>query len=127
MNKFSADCRLNYSENGNLCVKGCAKTHEKSNTAIFVLMRESNTNHTSLNSRGRFSVGWSSAALRYMSVGADASCSGARDSCSGWYMGGGRDRCRGQRGSSDCPMCTGRSHGTSFRPGHILNKTWPLS
>lgn len=83
--------------------------------------------HTSLNSRGRLSVGCNSAALRYSSLAAPLLLSwtcGGGSSCSGWYMGGGRVRCRGQRGSADWPRWTVRSHGTSFRPGHDLNRTW---
>lgn len=83
--------------------------------------------HTSLNSRGRLSVGWSSAALRYMSLVVGVSCSCGGGSCSGWNMGGGRGRWSGQWGSSDWPMCTVRSHGISFKPGHILKSTWLLS
>lgn len=33
-------------------------------------------------------------------------------------------RWRGQRGSSDWPMCTVRSHGTSLVPGQVLKSTW---
>lgn len=82
---------------------------------------------TSLNSSGRLSVGCSSAALRYMSLldGVKGSCGGG--SCSGWYMGGGRVRCSGHRGSSDWPMWTVRSQGASFSPGQILKSTWLLS
>lgn len=84
--------------------------------------------HTSLNSRGRLSVGCSSAALRYMSLAAlllSWACGGS--SCSGWYMGGGRVRWSGQRGSADWPKWTVRSHGTSFRPGQVLKRTWLAS
>lgn len=79
---------------------------------------------TSLNSSGRLSVGCSSAALRYMSLLVAPSVSGRAVPCSGWNMGGGKVTCSGQRGSSDWPMCTVRSHGTSFMPGHSLKSTW---
>lgn len=75
-------------------------------------------------------MGCSSAALRYSSLAAPLLLSwacGGGSSCSGWYMGGGRVRWRGQRGSADWPKWTVRSHGTSFRPGHDLNRTWLAS
>lgn len=72
-------------------------------------------------------MGCSSAALRYMSLVVLLSCACGGGSCSGWYMGGGRVRWSGQRGSSDWPMWTVRSHGTSFRPGHVLKSTWLVS
>lgn len=88
------------------------------------------TARTSLNSRGRLSVGCSSAALRYNSLAAPLWLSwtcGGGSSCSGWYMGGGRVRWRGHRGSADWPRWTVCSHGTSFRPGHDLNRIWLAS